>query len=637
MKSKNIKMIYNLISLMIVVLVCKGCDDYDSPNPNDYKDEETSSHLYLEQYDPVSDQGQYWHPQMSVKPKKYWGCVEVIPIGNINALGETEKIRGLQYHLLSQSLAGLANRAVEQGKSEIGVWLHDHSGKESYKLAKAGLESLGIYEQGLQSGLELARNDYGPADGVELQLKGLFEGYVLTDVENNPESNIVASVASHVYNSIIVDVRDKEYYEEAGYTMTYDATQKTTLDAWNEFKDKCNNKALVVMPVQTGELREFAIKNNLFVININKEYSSTQAGQNTALFEEVLQWLAPNAPVYGWEQGIDESEFVEKISAYGKIMVPYDWAYNTSLTSILYKDRQPGLAKVTNPQFIDFDAPEEKFVSFYLSDGDNVQWMLNNFGSSDYYTHPSSKETRMSFGLPVDNLSMIAPNLNQAFFDKQGPNNSIIQTFGGGYNYADNFGTNSNRIEELKDMAEATAAHMRQHRVKVLGLIAKNVRSDGAKEAYQAYVDANDQLTGIVAVQYSPYAGGEGEIMWVTNSQGYDIPIIPIKYSIWNFGDHNNDREGTPTYIAHKLNSDSVENPFSMVSVHAWSGFTDIGESQDELGENAGSDVKGSGAAQLCTNKLDQNIKVVNAEELIWRVRMHYRPDQTEKFLNTYF
>ena len=63
---------------------------------------------------------------------------------------------------------------------------------------------------------------------------------------------------------LIVDVRDKEYYEEAGYTMKYDARSKTTAQAWAEFKDKCSNKALVIMPVQTGELREFAIKNELF-------------------------------------------------------------------------------------------------------------------------------------------------------------------------------------------------------------------------------------------------------------------------------------------------------------------------------------------------------------------------------------
>lgn len=614
-----------------------GCDSYESPNPLDFQNKEEETSLYLEQYDPFKDEGQYWHPEMKVKPKKYWNCVEVIPVGSRNELGQTEKIRGLQYHLLCQSLAGLANRAVEQGKSEVGVWLHDHSGKQSYKVSKQALENMGIREQGMQSGLELARNNYGPDNGVALQLKDLFDGYVLTDVENNPESNIAASIASHVYNSIIVDVRDKEYYEQAGYEMTYDATTKTTQDAWNEFKDKCNNKALVVMPVQTGELREFAIKNNLFVINLNKEFNNPAAGQNLALFEEVLSWLAPNSPVYGWEQGVGEDQFVDKISESGNIMIPADWSYNTSLTSILYKERQAGLAKVLNPQFIDFEEEGKKYVSYYLSDGDNIQWMMNGFDGSDYYTHPEANEMKMGFGLPVDNLSMMAPSMMQSLFEGQGSKTSVVQTFGGGYTYADNFGETADRVKNLRDISEATASHMRQHRVKVLALIAKDVRSAQSKEAFQAYVDANDQLEGIIAVQYSPYAGGEGDIIWVTNSKGYDIPVVTVKYSLWNFGDHNNEREGTPTYIANKLNSETSENPFSLVSVHAWSKFTDIGESRDELSENSGSSVVGPGAAKLNANKLDENFKVVNVEELLWRIRMHYRPEQTAKWLKEVF
>ena len=43
---------------------------------------------------------------------------------------------------MCQSLAGLANRAVEQGTSEIAVWLHDHGGSDSYKLSKQALEDM---------------------------------------------------------------------------------------------------------------------------------------------------------------------------------------------------------------------------------------------------------------------------------------------------------------------------------------------------------------------------------------------------------------------------------------------------------------------------------------------------------------
>ena len=192
----------------------------------------------------VADEGKYHMPGMKAKPKKYWSCVGVIPVDSRNSVDETDEMRGLQYHLLCQSLAGLTNRAVEKGKSEIAVWLCDHGGKTSYKLSRQALEDMGIHEQGMQNGLELACNEYSSVDGVKVQLKGMFDGYVLTDVKNNPESGVVASVASHVYNSIIVDIRDKEYFEKAGYKMKYDATRKTTVDAWREFRNKCSKKAL---------------------------------------------------------------------------------------------------------------------------------------------------------------------------------------------------------------------------------------------------------------------------------------------------------------------------------------------------------------------------------------------------------
>lgn len=186
----------------------------------------------------------------------------------------------------------------------------------------------------------------------------------------------------------------------------------------------------------------------------------------------------------------------------------------------------------------------------------------------------------------------------------------------------------------MDNLAENVAASMRQHRVKVLGLIAHDVKSTAAKDGFKAYIEANDQLEGIVAIQYSPYAGGEGNIYWVTNKKGYDIPVITVKYSLWNHGSSNHSREGTPTFVANKLKAEVKETSFSLMAVHAWSNFKDIGQSNDELAENTGGNIKGAGAAKLCVNHLNDNFQVVSVQELIWRVRMYYRVEQTKKYLN---
>lgn len=567
----------------------------------------------------VPDGKLYSMPEMKKKPRKFWTCTGVVSIDNRNSINETETMQGLQYHLLCQSLAGLTNRMVEEGKSDVAVWLYDHGGKASYKVSKQALEDMGICEQGVQNGLELACSDYESVDGLRLQLKDFFDGYVLTDVKNNPESGIVASVASHVYNSIIVDVRDKEYFEKAGYSMKYDATHKTTLDAWHEFKDKCNNEALVIMPVQTGELREFAIKNNLFVLNLNKKQGDPRSGQNVDLLEEVLAWLQPNVPVYGWEQGVSEDQFVARISKSGHPMIPCDWSYNHSLTSLLYTERQqPVQAQSFNPKLIDFDK-KRNYVSFFLSDGDNIQWMMQDFATS-FYDVPEAIEVKMSYGLPVSTLSMMAPAQLHNLMNLRRDECSVLEMLGGGYYYIDTYSQNNNRNDNLKVAAERLAVSMRRYHVGLLGVMAMDVKSVASKEAYQAFVDANDRLEGIIALQYSPYAGGGGEVFWVTNKNGYDIPVITVRYSLW---DRIHEREGSPDFIASKLKAEAQVESFSAICVHAWSRFE--------------GNAHGAAAARLCAGKLDGRFEVVNMQELVWRLRMSRHPEQTLEYLNKIF
>lgn len=624
------KIIY-LLSLTSVMGIFSSCEMYVSPERGNNVLPEVD--YYVNQYDQISDKGQYWLPEWAPSteeetPIRYFNCVYLANGGTRNNINETDHNVGLQAHLMAQSITGLVNSNIDK-TFQTAVWLRDESALDSYKQSLSYLNSLGINEFGSCTAKQLT--EYG-------ELQNVINQYILVDVVNNPESAIYAAVASPHLNAYIVDVRDQDIINPS-HKQIFDARNKSTQDAWNEYKDKVNKKGLVVMPVQTGELRDFAIKNKFFVINLNKVQGNPSKGQNAELFKEILSTLEPNSPVFGWEQGVGEDVFVEQVSNYGHMMVPYDWVFNTTLTSYNYKSRQKSiLAKVSNPQFIDFNSPEKKYVTFYLSDGDNVQWMMNNFDSESFYLHPEAQETKITFGFPFANLAMIAPTQFENLLAKQKEQNTMIENLGGGYYYVDVFGKSANRKLALEKIAKNIASHMRQHRVKILGLVAKDVDSDSAKEAYAEYIKANDQLEGIVVIQYDPYAGGAGQIMWFENSKGYRIPVVTVKYSIWNFGEHNQERQGTPAYIASKINQESLDSPFSVVSVHAWSKFTDIGESNDLVGESApGGAVVGAGAAKLCMNRLGDDVKVVNMHELIWRIRMYYEPEQTKEILSTVF
>lgn len=627
-----------------IILLC-GCDRiYDSPlksNKVNIGASEPEPKYYMQQFDPIQDQGQYWHPDMMSKlPKIHYELYATwlgnrndpnVPGGDINAGGGF----GLQYHLLCQSLNGINDQAVASGAVTTGMWMDAGNGISSYKDARKYL-GMSAPSFVVWAGNMLTNPGFLPLDGGVMNALG--KKYVLTDVRNNAESSIVAIVASHVYKAIIVDVRDRIFFDQNGFTMAYDASKKTTLDSWKEFKQFCDNKALVVMPVLTGELADFAIANNLFVVNLNKKNGTSAGGQNNALFHEVLAWLNPNSPVYGWETGVGEDEFVNEVSKSGNMMVAIG-EFNLPYISSNYKSRQsPILAKVFDPHYIDY-TKDKKFVSFYLSDGAHAGFMMNGF-VENYYTDPNVSDIKMSFGVSATNISMIDPLQFDKILNLQNKNTTLIESFGGGYYYSDDFGISKNRPEVLKSMAQKVASHMRQHRIKVLEQIAHDPKSVAAMEAYQAFVDANSQLEGIVAIQYSPsYAQDAGEIMWVTNKEGYKIPIVTVRYSIWNFGNNNHPRDGSPTYIAKKLNAEPKESKFSAVIVHAWSAFTDTGDSMDELAENAsGGTQHGASAAKMCAHRLDKNnYETVNMQELIWRIRMQYQPEQTKKYLKEYF
>lgn len=617
-------MISRIFTGILLTILCIGC----------LSKTDDGRFSYSSFHDAFSDVGQYSIPSNSRFPKMYWNLTGILGNNRKNNISQTSITEGLQYHLLAQSIQGLSFLATEEGKSKVAVWMDEGTDYPAYTICRNAFEAMGIKGIGKRTAVELATGQFELGEDLKQIWTGSDgkPGYILSDVVNNPESGNVAAVAAHVHRAIIVDIRDKVFFDARGYVMRYDATKKSVADSWREFKDKCNNSALVVMPVQTGELRSYAIAHKLFVINLNHKYQSSSEGQNAELFEDILQWLEPNAPVFGWEQGVGEDVFVRRVTKTGNRMVPYDWGYNTDFTSLDYKNRQKGLVKVDNPKKYNYD-PTKNYASFYLSDGDNIQWMMNNFNSELYYASKDVTATKFSFGLPVANLDMIAPDWLNYLLEKQNPAGSVFESFGGGYFYADEFAQDKDRLNTLQKTVAATTAHLRQHNCKILGLFTMDCDSPVAMEAYKAYIEANNMLEGIVVVQYAPYAAGDGKVFWFKNSDGLHIPVITTKYALWNHGD-NRPNQGSPAYIASKINQ-LDQGSFSAVCVHAWSRFSDIGSSDDLLAENApGGNVIGVAAAKKCIERINNNTRIVNLQELIWQMRMVHYPKETMLFLS---
>ena len=54
------------------------------------------------------------------------------------------------------------------------------------------------------------------------------------------------------------------------------------------------------------------------------------------------------------------------------------------------------------------------------------------------------------------------------------------------------------------------------------------------RSLYQVYVDVYDGLEVSLFCNNSPYAGGEEKVFLVTNNRKYDIPVITVKYYLWD-------------------------------------------------------------------------------------------------------
>lgn len=175
---------------------------------------------------------------------------------------------------------------------------------------------------------------------------------------------------------------------------------------------------------------------------------------------------------------------------------------------------------------------------------------------------------------------------------------------------------------------------MRQHRIKVLGLFTNNAQSVNAQNAYKTFIKSNNQLEGIIVVQYAPYNGGHGQTYWYANNEGIEIPVITVRYTLWNFGKNNSNGQGTPAYVAKLLKDEQPD--FSLIDIHAWSTFADIGSSDDVVGEAAKGNVSGAGAAAMCQRRVSEDFKCVSLQEFIWRMRMKHNKEQTIKAIEKY-
>ena len=248
--------------------------------------------------------------------------------------------------------------------------------------------------------------------------------------------------------------------------------------------------------------------------------------------------------------------------------------------------------------------------------------------SEQYWGNASHGEYPVGFTSCPINLSWTAPDVLDDMGQTQPAQTTVIE-YGGGYQYPDLFARQKDNREEIqRNFARKVSANMQRSGAKVFGFICMDVDSKEAIEAYEIYAEEIGDLTGMFAVQYAPYHGGGGEIHWVENKEGIEIPVVTARYSLWK--DLGTDRGGNVRKIANVINEDveKEENAMDWTVVHAWSNF----KNPDNPEETA----SGLDPVKWTLKRLDVDIHVVSPEELLWRIRMANDEKQTKKVISDY-
>ncbi|QHI69930.1 GxGYxYP domain-containing protein [Tichowtungia aerotolerans] len=532
-------------------------------------------------------------------------------------------------HMMVQSLAGLAAQAVNDGRGDEMVYVNLWDNTDYNLWRTRVLEYPGIEDRGVSKPWKLVERyaRLGIVKGYILYSWDFSEGDITTRRDNSDESCNVATTLAGLLGGIIVSEGQEAQAKAFGLTCLADVRDKTEQWVFDTYRSELNSKSVL--------LQDPAVPNNRAIAVAHRMMTMYGLEEPT---DQVFQWLEKPGLVFGWNDGRKEGESVSQLSRQGHIIVPSNWALNLPVLSLLRTDEPQQPFHRFDPKTIDF-SDHSPAVAFYMSDGDNVQWMLGGFAHHPFYWGSRLNGAYpLGWGMPFADLMQVGVEPYRYLQETQPQNTSVVLM--PGYFFPDALGDDlpkEQRLALLKQHSARIEHYLKAAGTGLFSFISMNYDSPAALEAYAMFAENIPSLTGMMVIDYSPYEEGNGQIFWMKNANGIDIPVVSAKYALW--ANQNHEHSGTPVKVARLINEESAaatEPFYAWTIIHAWSGFYENwAADEDEESGAFGRDGTQAGVAPAywCVKRLNPSVRVVTPDELIWRIRMAYRPEQTKSVL----
>ncbi len=294
---------------------------------------------------------------------------------------------------------------------------------------------------------------------------------------------------------------------------------------------------------------------------------------------------SPNAAVLGW--GEDERRTVAKVSSSGLYLHAADWGVNFSVfANFEAETRQRGRPDTVATK------PGVHTVCFVMTDGDNIQWILNDFATSEkWFGSPHRGEVPLGWTISPA-LCELAPTVLRYLYENAatgpGRDEFTAGVSGLGYVYP-----SLRPPETLPQFAALTAAFMRKADLRVMNVIDDVLDRVALRPFLQ-----QDQIAAVFFYPYANYAGLNGRIEWIEGK-----PVVAARFRLWGGFE-------TTSSLARKINAlpKDPKSPqgYSLVAVHVWTNSVD--------------------SVVRCVQLLDERVRVVTPEVFVELIRQNLSP-----------
>jgi hypothetical protein len=535
-----------------------------------------------------------------------------------------------------ETAAGLAADALRQGKGDTMLFeSFDNTGYRSFERRMMA---------------QVHPRTLGPMDtwqAVEyLQRKGIIRGYILFRYDRNDrpwhgagaidESANVATALAPILGGIAVSEKFEPKAKALGLPLLLDARDKTEAWCLEQYGDQFSTTVLTTAEPKARNIRSLAVALRSFVLS-----------QPGPTYEAALARCKPDCPVLGWGCGGEDQQTLPS-SQWGLFQTATNWCHNLPpfCTEDPVTSFPPGTLSSPHAGLSWGDLRWESgvhYATFLMSDGDNVQWLMGNFlGGSEgrsYYESPARGSFPMGWTFPYVDLAQLCPYTLMDLFTRATPNDDFVLHGGGGYIYPDRFGEARPADHALALHARRFGEYLRFGGLRALAMNLLEWDSPSARDAYDTYVSQIPSLAGLLTVQYYPYSGGEGRILWAHDGDR-ELPVVSCAYTIW--AQTGRPRDATPAAVAAAINASPrggatwTDANFTYVMPHAWSRFRDTHGDPSLTAEEVGVDQnletpdteRGLMPVKWAVDRLQPDVRVVLPTEFLLQVRLHLRTRQ---------